>query len=125
MGIPKSEPCGLPPAFLLELSAVLELRLWELQGLRSYLDADLPTSREAAHALANRAKKGPAEFEGPDAAPLSVRVLHVWMEAFAFDGPDFLHADLIVRDVDEDAFIDVLSEFVWRHRHDISMLLNR
>jgi hypothetical protein len=67
----------LPAAALLELAAVLELGLWEEQGLRDYLDVDLPSYREAADALASRCVRGSEEFEGPEAAPVSRRVLQV------------------------------------------------
>jgi hypothetical protein len=38
---------------------------------------------------------------------------------------DVLQADVIVGDVDEDAFIEVLADFVWRHRHELSRLVNK
>jgi hypothetical protein len=37
MGLLATKPVTLPAAFLLELAAVLELGMWELQGLRPYL----------------------------------------------------------------------------------------
>ena len=123
-GIFKSEPCRLPAAFLLELSAVCELGLWERQGLRVYLDTDLPTFREAAAELSRRADKGLAEFEGPDAARLSQRVLRVWMQHFAWDGPQRLGCDTLVGAVDEDEFAAVLAEFLLEHRHDLSNLVS-
>jgi hypothetical protein len=123
-GLFKSDPCRLPAAFLLELSAVLELGLWERQGLRAYLDTDLPTFREAADALARRAAKGPAEFDGSNAALLSKHVLQAWMDHFAWEGPDLLHADFVLGDVDEDQLAQVLADFVWQHRRELSSLLN-
>ena len=123
MGLFKSEPSRLPAGYLLELGAVLELGLWERQGLRPHLDVDLPTFREAADYLAARAAKGPAEFQDPDATPLCRRVREVWVEQFAWEGPELLEAEVLVSDVDDDAFVDVLAEFVWTHRQELSNLL--
>jgi hypothetical protein len=114
----------LPPAALRELAAVLELGLWEKQGLRDHLDVDLPTYREAANRLAARCKKGPAEFEGPGAAPLSRRVLLAWIECFAWDGQDLLQADVVAGHVNEDTFVEVLADFVWRHCHELAKMLS-
>ena len=117
------KPASLPAAFLLELGAVLELGMWERQGVRPFLAVDLPTFHEAAAQLATRANQGPEAFEGPDAAPLSRRVLRVWMENFAWDGPQLLGCDVLVGTVDENQFAAVLAEFLLEHHHDLSRLL--
>jgi hypothetical protein len=122
-GLFRSGPPRLPAACLLELAAVLELGIWERHGLRGHLEVDLPTYREAADQLAARCMKGPAEFHGPNATPLSLRVLRVWMEHFAWEGPDLLQADVVVGDLDEDVFIDLLAEFVWTYRHELKHLV--
>jgi hypothetical protein len=124
-GLFPERPVVLPAGFLLELGTVLELALWERQGVRVHLNADLPTFREAAEALLARAKRGLAAFDSPDAALLSNRVLQAWMERFAWEGPDFMHADFILGDVDEDQFAQVLADFVWQHRRELSALLNK
>jgi len=124
-GLFKSEPVRLPAAFLLEFSALLELGCWEKQGLRRFLDTDLPTFSEAAAALAARCQKGPSEFDGPDAAPLSEQVLQVRMDRLAWQGPELLQADIVVSDVDENEFAQVLTDFVWQHRHELSKILNK
>jgi hypothetical protein len=67
--------------------------------------------------------KGPAEFKGEDAAPLSLKVLRVWTEQFAWEGPDTLGADIILGDVDEDEFAAVLADFLWQHRHAMDSFL--
>ncbi len=124
MGLLATKPVTFPAAFLLELAAVLELGMWERQGLRPYLATDLPTYREAAAKLAARANQGSEAFEGSDAAPLSRRVRQVWMERFAWEGHDLLHADVILGEVDEDEFTRVLADFVWQHRRELSKMLN-
>ena len=65
IGIFKSGPCRLPAAFLLELSAVLELALWERQNIRAHLDIDLPIYREAADAL-RAGRLGACEVRGTE-----------------------------------------------------------
>jgi len=68
--------------------------------------------------------KGPKEFEGPDAAPLSPRVLRVWVEQFAWDGPELIGADVVVGDFDDVEFVDVLAELIWKHRDELTNLLD-
>jgi hypothetical protein len=122
-GLYESEPPKLPAAFLLELAAVLELGLWERRDLRRHLDVDLPTNRQAADQLAARCAKGPKEFDGPNAAPLSRQVLRVWVERFAWDGRELLAAEVVLGDVNEDDFIDLLAGFVWEHRRELAHLI--
>jgi hypothetical protein len=122
-GLFPEKPTYWPVGFLLELGAVLELGLWERQGLRGYLNTDLPTFAEAAAALATRATKGPQEFAGPRAAPLSSRVFHIWMEQFAWQGSHMLGAEIVLGQLDEDQFADVLADFVWQHRHELAQFL--
>lgn len=109
----------LPANFLLELSAVLQLQLWERRGLTPHLKSGLPPAQVASTELTGRAAKGWAEFEGKTSAPLSSRVLRVWIEQFAWSGQEFLEADVVVGDVDEEEFADVLAEFLWTHRHQL------
>lgn len=125
VGLLSAESSQLPGAFLLELAATLQLGLWEKDDLRRRLDVDLPSYREAVDALVARCAKGPSEFAGSDAAPLSQCVLRVCIEHFAWDGPPHLQADIIVGDVNEDEFIDLLAEFVWSHRCELEHLVQR
>ena len=124
MGIFKTKPVRLPAGFLLELAAVLQLGFWERQGLRTRLPADLPTYHEASQSLAERAAKGPAEFDDLQATPISHLVTRAFIENFAWEGPDHLGADVIIGQVDEEQFADVLAEFVWQHRHELSTMLS-
>ncbi|MEA1951730.1 MAG: hypothetical protein U9N87_10120, partial [Planctomycetota bacterium] len=48
-----------------------------------------------------------------------------WMRHFAWDGPDILHAECVLGDVDEEQFAQVLADFVWQHRHQLSKLINK
>lgn len=123
-GLFESEAPQLPAGFLLELSAVVELAVWEHHGLREHLDVDLPTSQEALANLAARTLKGPTAFEGPNPAPLSSRVLQVWVERFAWDGPELLGADVVVGDFDDDELVEVLAELIWTNRHELAGFLS-
>ena len=125
-GLFPNKPAYLPGKFLLELSAVLELGMWERQGLRDYLDAlgiNLPTFREAATDLAARAANSPHEFKGSDTPPLCYQVFRVWMEHFAWDGPSMLGAEIVLGQINEDQLADVLANFVWQHRHELIQFL--
>lgn len=125
IGLLPSQSSRLPAACLIELVAVLELRLWEQQGLRRHLDVDLPSYGEAADAFVARCAKGPSEFEGPEATTLSQRVLRARIENFAWDGPQHLQADVLISDVDEDEFINLLADFVWDNRRELGHLIRR
>jgi hypothetical protein len=114
---------GLPIRFLIELTAVLRLGIWERNGLYSLLGSKLPSYREAMGQLLERCKKGRYEFEGPAATPLYAQVLLVWVRQFAWDGPELLQADVLVGDPDEDELIDLLAQFVWTHRNDLQHIV--
>jgi hypothetical protein len=124
-GMGLAGPRGLPPAYLLELAAVLEIGLWERLGLRDHLNASLPAFGQAAAQLAARAALGPTEFDVPDATPLSDTVLTAWMNAMAWDGREFFGAEIVLGDVDEEEFVSLLAEFLWTHRHEHSELISR
>jgi hypothetical protein len=118
----KDRPVYLPSALLIELSAVVQLRLWEQLGLRSYLNVELPSYREAATALAQRVRMGPAEFEGPNRIPLLLQVLSAWIDHFAWDAPKLLSTDVLIGQVDEDEFAEVLAGFLFEHHEHLSRL---
>ena len=118
-----SRTTRLPAAFFLELAAVLELGLWERRDLLRHVQTHLPTYRQAADQLVARCQKGREEFDGPNATPLSIQVLRVWLEHFAWDGPEQLCAEVVLGDMNEDDFIDLLADFVWTHRHELEHLI--
>lgn len=115
MGLPM-ENLRLPGNFLLELGAVVQLHVWERRGLTPHLKGGLPAAKVASKELAERSQKGASEFEGENATPLSRHVLKIWIEQFAWNGQELLQADVVVGDVDEEEFVDVLAEFLWTHR---------
>ena len=113
---------AFPAAFLLEMAALLELRHWEQEGLRQHLDVDLPSYQEAADDFVARCKKGPEEFKGA-APPLSMKVLRVWLENFAWDGPGKFGANVVLAVADTEEFLNLLADFVWTHRHELEHFL--
>lgn len=119
-GQPKAE---LPAGFLLELAAALQLGVWEHEGLRPHLPDGLPTFSQADADLAARVSEDWEAMRAPEAAALSRRVLELYVERFAWEGPELLGSDVVVGDVDEDAFVDALAEYVWSHRHELPTLL--
>jgi hypothetical protein len=123
-GLFGSKPTVLPSGFLLELAAVLELGMWEHQGLRRHLDVDLPSFKDASEALARRASRGQMEFVGPNATTLSDQVLQVWAENFAWESHAYLQTDVVLGEVEEEVFANLLAEYVWNHQAELSNLLD-
>jgi hypothetical protein len=120
--IGNGNPLSLPGNFLLDLAAVLELRYRESLGPEIHKTGGLPGFREAAEDLFARVAKGPTEFEGPDAASLSRQVLCFWLERFAWEACNLLGTEIVLSDMDEAACADLVAEFLWEHRHDITKL---
>ena len=122
-GIIEDQAKGPPAAFLLELGAVLELGLWEHLEARRHLDVNLPTYEEAFHEFVARCNDGPKAFHGPNAMSLSVRVLQTWIEHFAWDAPDLLGTEVVIRVADGDRIIETLAEFLWNNRYQLRKIV--
>ena len=114
-----------PAGFLLEFGSVLQIGYWESQGISAHIEARLPSYADASRQLADRARKGPAEFTGDDTAPLHKAVVRFWIDKFAWEGQTLLQTDVVVGDVDEDRFLDLAAEFCWQHRHELRDLLTK
>jgi hypothetical protein len=106
------KPLYLPARFLLYLGAALRLLSWELQGLHVHREAGLPDARrgiaDAFQSLVDPAMD-PNELEG--------RVLGVYVERFAWHAHRDLGAEVALDDLDDDAALDTVAEFVWAARH--------
>jgi hypothetical protein len=111
-----TEPVRLPAGFLLELGAVLQIAVWERTGIRTHIDAGLPSYEEAAADLARRASENPADFDRIESATLLRRVFPLWVERFAWGGPEVFAAEMQIDTAEEDALVNGLAEFLWRHR---------
>ena len=105
-----------PRNFLLEFAAVLQLKVWELHGQRHHIDAGLPSSETAVSQLLSRAASGQNSFEG-GGTELHFRVLRYWREGLAWQGMEYLSADIALGAVEEEEFLDGLAEYIWSHRH--------
>jgi hypothetical protein len=108
---------GLPAGFLMELGAIGLLHLWEIEGLRNFLPADLPTAGEAVAELNRRAATTPQEFQTVAGAQLAPRVWQAWLDHFSWAAPSLLQADVVLGEADEDVLVESLAQLAWNHRH--------
>jgi hypothetical protein len=120
-----TETWHFPIGFLLELGAVLQLGVWERAGLQTHIQAGLPSFQQASSELARRAAESPADFQRPESATLLSRVLPIWIEHFAWSGLELFAAEMQIDAAEEDAFIDRLAEFLWRHRDTLAPVVQR
>lgn len=114
-GVAGAKPVGMPRSFLLELGAVLELGVWERQGLVGYLDAGLPRFAEAWDGLIDRLIEAPESFFSAEAETFSRRVLLIWFERIAWDASALLEADVVLTPAMEPATLDALAAFLLEH----------
>jgi hypothetical protein len=99
---------------LLELGAALRLLKWEEGGLGIHREAGLPAAHDSLKsAFLTVAKEGTI----PDGGQLSRRVLRLFVERFAWHGRRDLGAAVSLDDLDQDAALDALAEFLWANRH--------
>ena len=100
-------------AMLLNLGATLRIAEWERAGVKSRLPHTLPGSSEALRAIMPNDQKqvGPPR--------LTAKVLETLLKSFALSGRAKLGADVLLEceGLEEDALLDVLADFLWRHRH--------
>jgi hypothetical protein len=120
-----TEPVRLPGGFLLELGAVLQMAVWERAGIRTHIDAGLPSFEEAAADLAHRASENVASFDRFHSATLLSRIFPLWIERLAWSGPELFKAEMQLDAVEEDAFVNGLAEFLWRHRDSLGPVLQK
>jgi len=123
--VPDLRELRLPAGFLLELGAVAQIGVWELQGLHRQLNVDLPTQAEAATSLAELVANDPQSLFSVDSAVLSQRILRVFVENFAWSGHELFESDILVGAIDEDAFIDQLAHFLLENGPQVSKLLEQ
>jgi hypothetical protein len=117
--------CRFPPGFLLELGAMLQLAVWERAGVRTHLDAGLPSAHEAAADLTRRASENPSGFNDIQSAILLRRIFPLWVERLAWAGPELFAAEMQIDADEEDAFVNGLAEFLWRHRDSLAPVLGK
>jgi hypothetical protein len=106
---PPGQTRPMPAAFLLDLGSALRLLAWEAHGFSFHRDAGLPAARDAIRAAFRGSPRDPAE--------LSNAVLRLAVDRFAWAGQPELGTDVALGDVDEDAALDAIADFLWTHRH--------
>ncbi|MBL9085381.1 MAG: hypothetical protein JNK76_26490 [Planctomycetales bacterium] len=113
----------LPAGFLLEFAAVVQLSIWEGNGLTDFLPADVPTSPAAEAELFRRVREQPQQLQSISGALLSRRLLDLWLDQMCWSAPQYCHADVIVSDADEDMLVEAVAQLLWTHRGEINRLL--
>lgn len=113
-----------PPPYLLELGAVLQLTVWEANGLRASLPADLISAEAAREQLKQRIRSGIASFNQPESAVLFRDVLYCWLEHCAWAAPDCLGAEIVIANqcAGPNEWLDDLADFLWTNRGVLSEL---
>ncbi|MCA9054882.1 MAG: hypothetical protein KDA75_13665 [Planctomycetaceae bacterium] len=122
--VPGADSGGVfPAAFLLELAAILQLLAWERAGLTAHIEAGLPSFDAARHELRDRRQRGHWDTEPVGQTLLFGRVLPFLLNAFAWDGPELLQADVLLNDADDDTELDAIAEFLFANRHTLGQIL--
>ena len=111
----------LPPEFLLELGALLQLLEWQDAGV---IDSDgihgTPIDTILADTIGNFSEV-PADFVGTRRGIQAMMgLLQRWNETCSPVARQYLECDIAVawdEDSDIDALIDALVDYAWRHRH--------
>ena len=80
---PHGNHCGWNPAFLLELTAVIRIHIWELAQIKDVIDPTLPSFNDAYAELLDRLRSQPERFLRGE-TPCLNRVLDCWWLKCAF-----------------------------------------
>jgi hypothetical protein len=108
----------LPANFLLNLGAAMRLLAWEVAGVVVHLEAGLPPARDAIHRVFRETvrESGYGDCTSPW---LSLAVLQLSVERFAWTALRDLRADILLDFPDEDALVEAMARFLWDRRHDL------
>jgi hypothetical protein len=111
LGATPEKPRLLPTGFLMDLGAALRLLVWEAEGFFGHRQAGLPTAEQAI-------RDAFRSLTDPEANPadLSVAVLRLSVERFAWNGQPELGADIALDEAHEDALLEALADFLWARR---------
>jgi hypothetical protein len=108
-----SKPLVMDRELLLFYGAVLRLHSWETTGIVIHRDRGLPSACElltkAARALVEEGKR-------PDGTGLTIDVIDMFIENFAWHGRQHLDAPVVLDSLDEDMALDAMAELLWRMR---------
>jgi hypothetical protein len=104
-----------PAWFLVALGSGLRLWYWEDHGIMVHLDEGLPGGRDVVRD-AFLGLNQPDPERTTRVVTLACDVMTVFANHFAWLARAEMGADFLLGPADEDAFIDALAEFVWKHR---------
>jgi hypothetical protein len=108
-------PIRLPRGSLLALGAALRLLEWEDNGLNVHRDAGLPPAHQALLDALRSLNSG-ADDEARGTHHLSRRVVALFAERLAWHGRRELDADVALDELDDEAMLEALAEFLWASR---------
>ena len=121
---PTDPPMYLPGEFLLELAAILQRADWQESGLADSIDEELPPALDDLRQLLDRLVQRPDSFQsgnsGAENARQSRETLRLWLQRFAWTGPELLDCDVMLGDLGDDELVERLAEVLWAHRHDFA-----
>ncbi len=120
-----------------DVAAVRMLANWEEAGIRTHVDAGLPTAQQAADTLTQkRRRRNRSTVERPSAMTIDLfdpysgyvidvdtdslwcRVVTFAVEHFASSAANLFQTDIPIERDNDDVFVDEFAELLWRHRHD-------
>lgn len=106
------KPLKLPAGFLLDLAAALRLFAWDRQGFSFHHAAGLPPADQAI--LDTFDALGDANGKPTE---LCIAVQRLALEHLAWNGLIDWNADIALDDLSDETALDMLAEFLWKHRH--------
>ena len=113
----KAEQLALPPGFLLELGAILQIEFWERVGLGELIDTGLPKSRSSLDDLFARYRLPlPRSKPNSDIPDLALSVFRTSLTRFAWRGREELNVDVLLDDSANNIALNTLADFLWKHR---------
>ena len=105
------------PGFMVDLAAALRLLAWEQAGLDPKAVARLPSARTALlNVLLSLKQSSIGLNEAVGSGSLIQNVMGAFIDHFAWCAGAELHADVTLGEVDEDAILEALADFLWAHR---------
>jgi hypothetical protein len=111
---------GLPREFLLELGSLLQLQEWHAAGVIDWHDPDGLSIDDLISKAIERLKDDPeAVCTGRQGTEALIGLLRRWNESCAPAAREHLGCDVSLRwdpEIDMDDMIDVLADFLCRHR---------
>ncbi len=106
---------------LLGIAALLQIEEWQSIGVLDAIGESVPLTVPQLRALAMTLLHGD---ETPGirlhSAILSMNMLRVWAENFAWEGHEILGGDVGISGSLEDDLLEELAVFLWDHRHQLS-----